>query len=76
LKKIRNHEFTEQYFIWALGVSLFVPVVSYLSVSYYDQIIVIWFLLLAMISSLNDNYLNVAAASPNCTHRKYDRVLL
>jgi hypothetical protein len=35
-----------------LGVILFVHIVSFISVSYYDQIIVVWYLLLAMIASL------------------------
>lgn len=37
---------------WALGVSLFVHVVSFTGVSYFGQIIMIWFLLLAMICSM------------------------
>ncbi len=37
-------------FSWSLGASLFAHIMSFLSVSYFDQIIVFWYLLLAMIS--------------------------
>lgn len=37
---------------WALGVSLFVHVMSFFAVSYFGQINLIWFLLLATIASL------------------------
>jgi hypothetical protein len=38
---------------WALGVSLFVHCTSFMSVSYFGQIIVVWYLLLAMVGSLD-----------------------
>ncbi len=38
---------------WALGVCLFVHCMSYIAVSYFGQIIVVWYLLLAMIASLS-----------------------
>lgn len=38
-------------FIWALGVSLFAHCLSFMSVTYFDQIIVLWFWLLAIVSS-------------------------
>jgi hypothetical protein len=41
-----------QFLTWAAGVSLFVHCLSFLSVTYFDQSIVIWFWLLAGISSL------------------------
>lgn len=41
------------FFIWALGTSLFVHCLSFMSVTYFDQIIIIWFWLLAVISSLS-----------------------
>lgn len=37
---------------WALGVALFVHCVNFIGVSYFGQIIVTWYLLLAMIGSL------------------------
>lgn len=38
-------------FLWCLGVSLFVHVMSFISVSYFDQMIVYWYLLLAIIAT-------------------------
>jgi len=35
------------FFIWALGVTLFAHCLSFLSVTYFDQIIVVWYWLLA-----------------------------
>jgi hypothetical protein len=37
---------------WSLGASLFSHCVSFIGVSYFDQIIVIWYLLLAMIGCI------------------------
>jgi hypothetical protein len=39
-------------FIWAIGVTLFAHCFSFISVSYWDQLIVVWFWLLASISCL------------------------
>jgi hypothetical protein len=39
------------WWLWALGAALFTHVVSFMSVSYFDQNIVNWYLLLAMIST-------------------------
>jgi hypothetical protein len=43
--------------VWALGAALFAHSVNYLSVGYFDQNIVNWYLLLAMISTLTGKYL-------------------
>ena len=40
-----------QFCVWALGAALFSHVVTFLSVSYFDQNFVNWYLLLAMIST-------------------------
>lgn len=42
----------QSYLAWALGTSLFIHTVSFISISYFGQIIMIWFLLLAMIASI------------------------
>jgi hypothetical protein len=39
-----------QVYLWAMGASLFSHVITFISVQYFDQTIVIWYLLLAMIS--------------------------
>jgi hypothetical protein len=43
-----------QKVIWALGAALFAHAATFMSVSYFDQIIVAWYLLLAMISAVLD----------------------
>jgi hypothetical protein len=40
--------------IWALGAALLVHVVTYISVPYFDQMIVVWYLTIAMISSARE----------------------
>ena len=41
----------QQVFIWALGASLFANVVAFFGISYFDQTIVAWYALLAMIGA-------------------------
>ena len=38
-----------ELFIWALGAALFANVVAFFGISYYDQTLVAWYLMLAMI---------------------------
>ena len=42
----------EQVMIWSLGAALFAHVTAFMSVSYFDQMIVMWYLVLAMISCI------------------------
>jgi hypothetical protein len=52
-------------FVWAIGVSLFTHCFAFISVSYYDQIVVVWFWLLASISCLvSIHSLRAASLSP------------
>ncbi len=44
----------QAFVIWVLGVSLFGHLVSFFSVSYFDQIANIFYLLLAMIATVNE----------------------
>jgi hypothetical protein len=53
LRLNENQPFSVRIILWSLGVSLFVNVVGFFSVSYFDQIIVFWYLLLAMISVIS-----------------------
>ena len=46
----------KQGLVWALGASLFAHVVSYISVSYFDQNFVNWYLLLAMIATVREQF--------------------
>lgn len=42
---------------WSLGACLMVMVVSFMGVTYFDQMIVVWYLLLAMIAQISINSL-------------------
>lgn len=55
--QIADDESHKQKIIWALGAALFAHAVTFMSVSYFDQIIVAWYLLLAMISAVLDSIL-------------------
>lgn len=44
--------------LWGVGVSFLTHLVSFLSVSYFDQIIIIWYMTLAIISLFDKNLLN------------------
>lgn len=50
MKSLKRESRRDQLFLWAMGAALFAHVVAFFGVSYWDQIIVIWYLLLAMIS--------------------------
>ena len=50
LKAMEERPFAEKIIVWSLGASLLAHVMAQASVGYFDQIIVIWYLLLAMIS--------------------------
>jgi hypothetical protein len=53
LRLNENQPFSVRIILWSLGVSLLVNVVAFFSVSYFDQIIVFWYILLAMIATLS-----------------------
>jgi len=55
MKEIDPAEFQLKFTLWCLGVSLFAHIAAFTSVSYFDQIIVFWYLLLAMIAVLAIN---------------------
>ena len=52
LQQIANTEPAFKFMIWCIGVSLTAHIASFTSVRYFDQIIVFWYLLLAMIACL------------------------
>jgi hypothetical protein len=54
----------ERLCIWSLGAALFAHVMNYLSVAYWDQNFVNWYLLLAMISTATGAYLLSRHSSP------------
>jgi hypothetical protein len=54
LKAAKEQPFSIRIMIWSMGAALVGHVVSFLSVSYFDQILVFWYFLLAAISSLSN----------------------
>lgn len=60
LDATRRSDIKYEFMIWCLGVSLSAHIASFTSVRYFDQVIVFWYLLIAMItaglSSLSLNY--------------------
>lgn len=51
-KARRNDDRSREIAAWAIGVSLFQHVTTFTGVTYFGQIIILWFLLLAVIGSL------------------------
>jgi hypothetical protein len=51
LKAAKNEPFAIRIILWAMGAALVAHIASFISVRYFDQIIVFWYLLLAMIST-------------------------
>ncbi len=61
LWRSRDRQRGEAFMAWALGVSVFVHCMNYLAVSYFGQIIIEWYLILAIIGSLSIPGSNKAA---------------
>jgi hypothetical protein len=55
LRTLKEQPRGPQIFIWSLGAALFAHVVNFLSISYFDQNTIAWYMLLAMISSLSND---------------------
>ena len=51
-----SHPLGKRFCIWAIGAALFAHVATFFSVSYFDQSIVFWYMLLAIISSIADSH--------------------
>ena len=46
-----EHDETGQRLAWALGATLFAHTVTFMGVSYFDQMKIVWYLMLAMVAS-------------------------
>ena len=42
----------QEFFIWGIGASLFANVVAFFGISYFDQTIIAWYALLAIIAAI------------------------
>lgn len=57
VREMENESRSTQLYLWALGAALFAHVVNYMGVPYFDQNVVNWYLLLAIISTLTGPFL-------------------
>ena len=51
-----DQDISNNIIIWSLGVSVTVHVTSFISVSYFDQLVFFWYLLITIISLLQNKY--------------------
>jgi hypothetical protein len=52
LRLFLQKSFKENIIVWTLGATLFAHIFTFLSIAYFDQLVVFWYLHLAMIGSL------------------------
>ena len=53
VKQMEAQPFANRFSVWAMGAAVFAYASSFLSVALFDQTIVIWYMLLALISSVS-----------------------
>lgn len=63
-------DFSRLIFAWSLGVGIFIHIMNYLAVSYFGQIILIWYLHLAMIGSMATAEDRAVAPAPQATRSR------
>lgn len=76
-RKAAEGDRKQELFVWAFGASMFANVVAFFGISYFDQTIVVWYAILAMISVVTAGAriaqsmaaANLAAAGPNLGFR-------
>jgi hypothetical protein len=59
ITQVEKQSLAVKMILWAMGASLFSHVVSFISVSYFDQMIMLWYFLLASISSVTSHVLSM-----------------
>jgi hypothetical protein len=52
LKLFSDNSSVKKILVWSIGAALFVHIMSFISVVYFDQMIIFWYLQLAMIAAL------------------------
>ncbi len=57
----------QEQFIWAVGAALFANVVAFFGISYFDQTMVAWYLLLAIIGAVTASVANARARVEKAT---------
>jgi hypothetical protein len=59
VRGMKDASFPDKMSVWVLGAALLTHAVNFISISYFDQNIVNWYMLLAMISTVSGAYLLV-----------------
>jgi len=60
VQKMRLWEKRTRWFVWCLGSALFAHTIAFLGISYFDQIIISWYLLLSMLATVRSMLLKDA----------------
>jgi hypothetical protein len=63
IRRMEDQPMGFRVMVWSMGASLLVHIVSFMGVTYFDQIVVIWYLLLAMISNTCSKFASKHSAS-------------
>ena len=63
VRALRDEPRVQQMLAWSLGAALFAHAVNYLSISYFDQNIISWYMLVAMISAISSHALRIRRSS-------------
>jgi hypothetical protein len=61
-RKAAEGDTAREFFFWTMGVAIFSHLVAFIGISYFDQTILEWFALLAMIGVATISYVNVPVA--------------
>jgi hypothetical protein len=67
MRAVRAESRRSHLLLWAVGASLFAHVITFFGVSYFDQNIVNWYLVLAMVGTASSAYYRRAEVSPRWT---------
>jgi hypothetical protein len=74
-RKAAEEERQQELLVWALGASLFANVVAFFGISYFDQTIVVWYALLAMICTVTQVARNPESGPQNVVLADSDAIV-
>jgi hypothetical protein len=61
-----NFLISERFIIWAIGCALLAHIASFISVTYFDQIIIFWYMVIAMIAALANSLASFKKSRAPC----------
>jgi hypothetical protein len=67
MQRVRGISPDVEMLLWSFGAALYATIINFFSVSYFDQIYMVWYLLLAMISSASFDILKAEPAAVPAT---------